>query len=74
MTIELDDETAAVLLDMCVELDDNLHEIGWIIREAVMCLPRITEAFASAGVDPDNIERPEVPFLKPGRKYKPHTS
>jgi hypothetical protein len=73
MTIELDDATAAVLLDMCTELDDNLHEIGWIIREAVLCLPALQDAFTDAGVDPATVERPEVPKLKPGRKYKPPT-
>ena len=74
MTIELDDATAALLHDICFQLDNNIGDVIWIIREAVVALPVLEAALAKAGVDLDSVERPEIPFLKPGRKYKPPTS
>jgi hypothetical protein len=40
----------------------------------VVALPKLEEAFAAAGVEIGDVERPEIPFLKPGRKYKPPTA
>lgn len=74
MTIELDDATAALLHDICFQLDNNVEDVIFIIREAVVALPKLEEAFAAAGVEIGDVERPEIPFLKPGRKYKPPTA
>jgi hypothetical protein len=73
MTIELDDATAALLYDICFQMDNNLEGVVFVIREAIVALPKLEEAFAKAGVDIDSVERPEIPKLKPGRKWKPPT-
>lgn len=73
MTIELDDATAALLYDICWQMDNNLEGVIFVVRESVVALPKLEEAFARAGVDIASVERPEIPRLKPGRKYKPPT-
>ncbi len=74
MTIELDDATAVLLRDICWQLDNNVEDIGFIIREAVVCLPKLEAAFAEADTDLSAVRRPTIPKLTPGRKYKPPTT
>jgi len=72
MAIELDEATAAVLWDICNGLDNNLDDIGLHIRRAVVCLPKLEEAFAKQGYNEfaiPQIARPPIPKLIPGRKY-----
>jgi hypothetical protein len=70
-TIKLDEETAAVLLDLCHNLTHNEREIVFLIRQGVYCLPRLEDAFIEARRDPSAVERPEIPLLVPGSLYKP---
>ena len=73
MTIELDDATAALVYDICFQMDNNLEDVLFVVRESAAALPLLEAAFAKAGVDVADVERPEIPRLKPGRKYKPPT-
>lgn len=77
MAIELDDVTAAVLWDLCDALDNNLGDIGVLIRRAVLAKPKLEDAFARAGYNEyamASIVRPPLPKLKAGDKYKPPTT
>jgi hypothetical protein len=77
MTIELDDATAAVLWDICNALDNNLEDIGFLIREAVVAKPKLEDAFARAGYNEfalASIVRPSIPKLRLGDKYEPPTT
>jgi hypothetical protein len=74
MAIELDNVTAAVLWDLCDALDNNLDDIGVLIRRAVLALPALNQAFADAQVDVFTIDRPPLPKLRIGDKYVPPTT
>jgi hypothetical protein len=74
VTIELDDATAVLLRDICWQLDNNVEDIGFIIREAAVALPRLDDVLIEAGIDISAVERPDIPKLVPGRKYKPPTT
>lgn len=68
--IELDEGTAAILLDMAEMLSGPLDSEG-----AVDCLlmaraakPVLQEAFEHAGTDPEQVERPPLGKIVPGSK------
>ncbi len=71
MELRLDAGTAAVMLDHAERLSGPVDpdQVMVIMREARFLAAALREAFESQGVDPDEIERPEVPRLRPGSKH-----
>ena len=68
--IVLTPEVAAVALDIAelfcgpVSPDDA----AFALRQARYLFPKLEAAFKAAKVDPEEVERPEIPFMVPGSK------
>jgi hypothetical protein len=67
----IDDELAAVIYDLAHSMDGPLsrEEAGLNFRRARVVAKMIDKALDDEGVDPDDLERPEIPLLVPGSKY-----
>lgn len=68
--IVIDIETAAVLLDMvrALHLPMSEGDAGQAIHEAWYVAPRLEEAILGAGLDPDDLDLPEIPPMPIGRE------
>ena len=44
------------------------EQIGFNFRAARYLAPELLNAFEAAGIDPSEIERPEIPLIVPGSK------
>jgi len=45
-------------------------DVAMVVRMAAYLLPRLEDAFTNQGLDPNDIDLPEFPKLKPGDLYK----
>ena len=65
--IELTPETAVVLWDIVDSMfgAGDPERIAESLRCARFVRPKLAEAFLAAGITPDEIERPEIPLMKP---------
>lgn len=68
--IVLPDEVAVAVLDLAEAMTNPTtpEQIGFNLRVAAYLLPEMENAFAAAKVDPDEVERPEIPLLVVGSK------
>lgn len=68
--IELPESVAVVLLDMAEALSGPLSdkEAAFALREARYVMPHLIAAFETAGMDPNEVEFPEIPLMVPGSK------
>ena len=74
--IEIPDDVAAVVLDLARSMSGptSPEQMGYDLRRAYWLAEEMTQAFESEGVDPDDIERPEMPLLVPGSKHQSQSS
>jgi len=68
--ITLPDEVAVAVLDLAEAMTNPTtpEQIAFNLRVAAFLLPQMEMAFAEADVDPDEVERPEIPLLVAGSK------
>jgi hypothetical protein len=73
--VTLSPEDAAVVFDIAVLLSGPVspESAVYALRQARYLVPKLAAAFESAGIDPGSVERPEIPLMVPGSKYKPVT-
>lgn len=73
MELRLEAGTAAVMLDHADRLSGPVDpdQVMVIMREARFLAAAIRQAFEDQGIDPDEVERPEIPRLRPGSKHQP---
>ncbi len=68
--ITLPDEVAVAVLDLAEAMTNptSPEQIAFNLRVAAYLLPKLEGAFVTAGVDPSDVERPEIPLLVVGSK------
>ena len=68
--IELDDDTSAVILAILDALHGPMdgETAAMVLRQARFALPRMEQAFADAGIDPEDLAMPDIPLMVPGSK------
>ena len=71
-TIHLPDNVVAVVLDLVEALNSPTDDDGFMLnlRRAAMLQPLLEQAFDEVGIDPDRIDRPDIPRLVPGSGWK----
>lgn len=70
------DETVAVAYDLARSMaGPTSHEqMAYDLRRAYWLVDELTKTFEAAGVDPDEIERAEMPYIKPGSRHQSQSS
>ena len=65
--ISLSPEDAAVLLDMADSMigPGDAEKISYSLRQARYIFPILMAEFERLGLEPEDIERPALPFLRP---------
>jgi hypothetical protein len=65
LTVALQPEDAAVLWDLLDAMHGPMEpgEAADLFRKARYALPKLQAAFDAAGLDPDDVARPEVPLI-----------
>lgn len=68
--ILLPDEVAVAVLDLAEAMTNPTtpEQIAFNLRVAAYLLPEMYTAFEEAEVDPDEVERPDIPLLVVGSK------
>jgi hypothetical protein len=68
--ITLSVEDAAVVFDLAEGLSGPVSpgDAAFMLRQARYLLPKLVAAFEAADIVPDEVERPEIPFMVPGSK------
>jgi hypothetical protein len=71
--ISLPEDIALVALDMAERLAGPVspEEASFAIRQAQYLVPLLHEAFAEAGLDPEEMDLPEIPLMKVTRTALP---
>jgi hypothetical protein len=66
--IVLPDDVAAVVLDLAESMAGPVTplDIAYNYRRCYYLVPQMQNAFEAAGVDAEDVERPEIPLLQAG--------
>lgn len=68
----LEAEDARTALEICDLMQGPMEpaEVAHVVRMAAYLTPMLEEAFETQGIDPNDVDLPEFPLLKPGDLYK----
>ena len=71
--INLPDDVALVVLDMAERMSGPIspEEASFAIRMAQYLVPLLHEAFADAGIDPEEMDLPQIPLMAKHRTTTP---
>lgn len=71
MQLKIEVDVAAAMLDTAEALSGPISqdEVMLLMRQARFLVHELLLSFEQAGIDPDDITRPEYPLLRPGSKF-----
>lgn len=72
--MELKPEEARVALEICDLMQGPIDPggVALVVRMASYLRPLLEDAFTAAGLDPEDIDLPEMPKLRPGDLHQPN--
>jgi hypothetical protein len=70
--VPVNSQDLRVALEICDMIQGPMEptDVAKVVRMAAYLTPMLEEAFETQGINPDDVDLPEFPLLKPGDLYK----